>query len=58
MKFVTVYFSLSKLLINELYCCRDMVLHLCKGTDLMVDLTKVTSVGTQDLYPTKHLLPY
>ena len=52
-----VYFSLSKLLINELYCCRDMVLHLCKGTDLMVNLTKVTSVGAQDLHPTRHLLP-
>ena len=53
-----VRFSLSILLINELYCCKDMVLYLCKGTDLMVDLTTVTSVGAQDLHPTRHLLPY
>ena len=32
-------FFLSKLLINELYYCKDMVLCLCKGIKLMVDLT-------------------
>jgi len=29
-----------------------------EGTDLMVDLTSVMSVGVQDLHPTRHLLPY
>ena len=31
-------FCLSKLLINELYCCKDMVLCLCKGTEVMLIL--------------------
>ena len=55
---VRVCFSLSILLINELYCCKDIVLRLYKGTDLMVSLTTVMFVGTQDLYLTKYLLPY
>jgi len=29
---------LSKLLINELYCCKDMVLCLCKGMEVMLIL--------------------
>ena len=33
-----VCFCLSKLLINELYCCKDIVLHLCKGTEVMLVL--------------------
>ena len=33
-----VCFSLSKLLINELYCCKDIVLHLCKGIEIMLIL--------------------
>ena len=29
-------FCLSKLLINKLYCYKDMVLHLCKGMEVML----------------------
>ena len=29
---------LSKLLINELYCCKDMVLRLCKGAEVILIL--------------------
>ena len=35
---VRACFCLSKLLISELYCCKDMVLHLCKGTEVMLIL--------------------
>ena len=35
---VRVCFCLSKLLINELYYCKDMVLYLCKGTEVMLIL--------------------
>ena len=35
---VRACFCLSKLLINELYCCKDMVLCLCKGTEVMLIL--------------------
>ena len=28
----------SKLFINELYCCKDMVLRLCKGTEVILIL--------------------
>ena len=31
-------FCLSKLLINKLYCCKDMVLRLYKGTEVMLIL--------------------
>jgi len=33
-----VCFCLSKLLINKLYYCKDIVLHLCKGTEVMLIL--------------------
>ena len=29
-----------------------------EGTELMVILLSTTSVGAQDLHPTRHLLPY
>ena len=32
------HFSLSKLLINKLYCCRNMALRLYKGTEWMLSL--------------------
>ena len=32
--------------------------NVSEGMDLMVDLTNVTSVGMQNLHPTRHLLPY
>ena len=35
---VRTRFCLSKLLINELYCCKDMVLRLCKGMEVMLIL--------------------
>ena len=35
---VRACFCLSKLLINELYCCKDMVLCLCKGMEVMLIL--------------------
>jgi len=35
---VRACFCLSKLLISELYCCKDMVLCLCKGTEVMLIL--------------------
>ena len=33
---VRVHFSSSKLLINELYCCKDMLLRFCKGMEIML----------------------
>ena len=48
---------LSILLIRELYCSRDMVLHLQRSQSRN-DLTNVTSTGAQDLHPARHLLPY
>ena len=41
---VRACFCLSKLLINELYCCKDMVLHLCKGTEVMLILANYNYV--------------
>ena len=35
---VRTCFCLSKLLINELYCCKDMILRLCKGMEVMLIL--------------------
>ena len=35
---VRAHFCLSKLLINELYCCKDIVLYLCKGMEVMLIL--------------------
>ena len=35
---VRACFCLSKLLINELYCCKDMVLCLCKGMEVSLVL--------------------
>jgi len=35
---VRTHFCLSKSLINELYCCKDMVLHLYKGIEVMLIL--------------------
>ena len=35
---VRACFSLGKLLINELYCCKDMVLCLCEGMEIMLIL--------------------
>jgi len=35
---------LSKLLINELYCCKDMVLRLCKGMEVMLILANYNYV--------------
>ena len=32
------HLSLSRLLINELYCCKDIVLYLYKGTEIMLNL--------------------
>ena len=29
---------MTKLLINELYCCKDIMLYLCKGTEVMLIL--------------------
>ena len=33
---VRAHFSLSKLLINELYCCKDMMLCLCESMEIML----------------------
>ena len=52
-----VHCWLSILPIRELYCSRNMVLHLWKSQNRN-DLTNVTSTGVQDLYPARHLLPY
>jgi len=41
---VRAHFCLSKLLINELYCCKDMVLCLCKGTEVMLILANYNYV--------------
>ena len=41
---VRVRFCLSKLLINELYCCKDMVLYLCKGTEVILILANYNYV--------------
>ena len=48
---VRVCFCLSKLLINELYCCKDIVLHLCKGMEVMLILANYNYVcwGTRSL---------
>ena len=35
---VRAHFCLSKLLINELFCCKDIILYLCKGTEVMLIL--------------------
>ena len=37
-------FCLSKLLISELYCCKDMVLCLCKGTKVVLVLASYNYV--------------
>ena len=42
-----VCFRLSKLLINELYCCKDMVLCLCKGTEVMLILANYHVINRQ-----------
>ena len=55
---VRVCFCLSKLLINELYHCKDMVLCLCKGTEVILILITTTSARAQDLHPARYLLPY
>ena len=41
---VRACFCLSKLLISELYCCKDMVLRLCKGTEVMLILANYSYV--------------
>jgi len=41
---VRTCFCLSKLLINELYCCKDMMLHLCKGMEVMLILANYNYV--------------
>ena len=41
---VRACFCLSKLLINELYCCKDMVLCLCKGMEVMLILANYNYV--------------
>jgi len=41
---VRTHFCLSKLLINELYCCKNMVLCLCKGTEVMLILANCNYV--------------
>jgi len=41
---IRVRFCLSKLLINELYCCKDIVLRLCKGTEVMLILANYNYV--------------
>ena len=44
---VRACFCLSKLLINELYCCKDMVLCLCKGTEVMLILANYHVINRQ-----------
>ena len=44
---VRACFCLSKLLINELYCCKDMVLRLCKGTEVMLILANYHVINRQ-----------
>ena len=48
---VRTHFCLSKLLINELYCCKDIVLRLCKGMEVMLILANYNYVcwGTRSL---------
>ena len=41
---VRAHFCLSKLLINELFCCKDIILHLCKGTEVMLILANYNYV--------------
>ena len=41
---VRAYFCLSKLLINELYCYKDMVLCLCKGMEVILILANYNYV--------------
>ena len=41
---VRACFCLSKLLINKLYCCKDMVLCLCKGMEVMLILANYNYV--------------
>ena len=41
---VRACFCLSKSLISELYCCKDMVLCLCKGTEVMLVLASYNYV--------------
>ena len=41
---VRACFCLSKLLINELYCCKDIVLYLCKGMKVMLILASYNYV--------------
>ena len=36
----------------------ETLCYVSESIDLMVDLTKVTSVRVQDLHPARHLLPY
>ena len=48
---VRACFCLSKLLISKLYCCKDMVLCLCKGTEVMLILANYNYIcwGTRSL---------
>ena len=48
---------LSILLMRELYCSRNIMLHL-QRSQIRNDLTTVTFTGVQDLHPARHLLPY
>ena len=41
---VRAHFCLSKLLINESYCYKDMVLYLCRGTEVMLILANYNYV--------------
>ena len=53
------HFSLSRLLINELYCSWDIMITSQGGYGVNgLILLSATSVGVQDLHPTRHLLPY
>ena len=51
------YHWLSIPLRRELYCSRDIMLHL-QRSQMRNDLTTVMSTRVQDLHPARHLLPY
>jgi len=56
---VREHFSLSRLLINEWYWSKDIVLCLLNRVrNEWLILLKTISTGAQDLYPAGHLLPY
>ena len=57
---VRACFSLSRLLINKWYCSWDIVMMFQDryGVNSLISLVTTMSVGTQDLYPTRHLLSY